>query len=205
MIPSGRASTLAFTMPALAIPLSVWLLGERLTGPKAIGLALGLAGLALLLGEAYSAIGAAPLGSLLVLGAAMSWALGTVLQKKYPVAMAAGPYTAWSMFLGGVPIYIGAVLLEDPHVLADVGARAWFGTVYNVFLAFAFGNWAWIKLATSVSVTVFSLSILIIPAVAVVGGVVILGEQPGLAEIAALVLVLGSLATVVMRARVAAK
>jgi drug/metabolite transporter (DMT)-like permease len=205
MIPSGRASTLAFTMPALAIPLSVWLLGERLTVPKAIGLALGLAGLALLLGEAYSAIGAAPLGSLLVLGAALSWAFGTVLQKKYPVAMAAGPYTAWSMFLGGVPIYIGALLLEDPRVLADVGARAWSGTAYNVFLAFAFGNWAWIKLATSVSVTVFSLSILVIPAVAVVGGVVFLGEQPGLAEIAALVLVLGSLATVVMPARAAAK
>ena len=37
MIPSGRASILAYTMPALAIPLSVWLLGERLTGAKIAG------------------------------------------------------------------------------------------------------------------------------------------------------------------------
>lgn len=205
MIPSGRASILAYTMPALAIPLSVWLLGERLTVPKALGLALGLAGLALLLGEGYAAIGAAPLGTLLVLAAAVSWAFGAVLQKKYPVAMAAGPYTAWIMLLGGVPIYAGAVLLEDPRALADVGARAWFGTAYNVFIAFAFGHWAWIKLATSVSVTVFSLSILIIPPVAVVAGIVLLGERPSIAEVVALVLVLGSLATVVMPARGAAK
>lgn len=205
MIPSGRASILAYTMPALAIPLSVWLLGERLTIAKALGLALGLAGLALLLGEAYSALGAAPLGSLLVLGAAISWAFGAVLQKKYPIAMAPGPYTAWIMLLGGVPIYIGALLLEDPRALASVGARAWFGTAYNVLIAFAFAHWAWIKLATSVSVTVFSLSILVIPAVAVLAGIVVLGERPSLAEITALALVLGSLATVVTPARAAAK
>jgi drug/metabolite transporter (DMT)-like permease len=205
MIPSGRASILGYTMPALAIPLSVWLLGERLTVAKAVGLALGLAGLALLLGEGFAALGAAPVGSLLVLGAAVSWAFGAVLQKKYPVAMAPGPYTAWILLLGGVPIYIGAVLLEDPRALAAVGASAWFGTAYNVFIAFAFANWAWIKLATSVSVTVFSLSIMVIPAVAVLGGIVFLGERPTLLELAALVLVLGSLATVVRPARAAAK
>ena len=205
MIPSGRGAILAYTMPALAIPLSVWLLGERLTLAKAIGLALGLAGLALLLGEGYAALGAAPLGSLLVLGAAVSWAFGAVLQKKYPMAMAPGPYTAWIMLLGGVPIYIGALLLEDPRTLADVSGRAWFGTAYNVLVAFAFAHWAWIKLATSVSVTVFSLSILVIPAVAVVGGVVFLGERPSLAELAALALVLLSLATVVAPARGATK
>jgi drug/metabolite transporter (DMT)-like permease len=205
MIPSGRASILAYTMPALAIPLSVWLLGERITAAKAIGLVLGLGGLALLIGEGYAAIGAAPLGTLLVLGAAASWALGAVLQKKYPIAMPPGPYTAWIMLLGGVPIFIGAALLEDPRALAHLGAGAVFGTAYNVFIAFAFAYWAWIKLATSVSVTVFSLSILIVPVVAVLGGMVFLGERPSAAELGALGLVLASLATVVTPARGAAK
>ena len=84
MIPSGRAAILAYTMPVWAVPLSVWLLGERITRRKLLGLALGMGGLALLLGEAFVSLGAAPLGSLLVLGAALSWALGTVLQKRYP-------------------------------------------------------------------------------------------------------------------------
>jgi len=205
MIASGRASILGYTMPVLAVPLSVWLLGERLTAPKALGLALGMAGLAILLGDAFKAIGAAPLGSLMVLGAAASWALGAVLQKKYPVAMAPGPYTAWLLLLGGLPIFAGALLLEHPATLTHIGGRAIFGTAYNVLIAFAFANWAWIKLATSVSVTVFSLSILIIPVVAVLSGVVFLGERPGTAEIAALALVLAALATVLVPSRGGAK
>ncbi|MGH8748322.1 MAG: DMT family transporter, partial [Burkholderiales bacterium] len=104
MIPSGRAAILAFTMPAWAIPLSVWLLGERMNGRKLTGLALGMAGMALLIGEGAAGLRAAPLGSLLVLSAALSWALGTVLQRRYPVAMPPAPYTAWMMLLGGLPI-----------------------------------------------------------------------------------------------------
>jgi len=205
MIPSGRASILGYTMPVLAIPLSVWLLGERLTLAKSLGLVLGLAGLALLIGEGYAAIGAAPLGTLLVLGAAASWALGAVLQKKYPIAIPSGPYTAWIMLLGGVPIFIGAALFEDVRVLGRLGAGAIFGTAYNVLIAFAFAHWAWIKLATSVSVTVFSLSILVIPVVAVLSGIVFLGERPSAMEFTALGLVLASLATVLTPARGAVK
>ena len=44
MIPSGRAAILAYTMPAWAIPLSVWLLRERMNGRKLTGLAVGKIG-----------------------------------------------------------------------------------------------------------------------------------------------------------------
>jgi drug/metabolite transporter (DMT)-like permease len=43
---------------------------------------------------------------------------------------------------------------------------------------------------------VFSLSILVIPGVGVLGGMLFLGERPSLAEYGALALVLASLATV---------
>jgi drug/metabolite transporter (DMT)-like permease len=197
MIPSGRAAILAYTMPALAIPLSVWVLKERLTGRKLAGLALGMSGLALLLGEAALGLGRAPVGSLLVLGAATSWALGTVLQKRFPMDMPPGPYTAWIMLLGGVPIFACAALFDDPAALAGIGAGAALGVAYNVLVAFAWAHWAWIKLATSVSVTVFSLSMLVIPVVGVLSGMLFLGERPSWAEYAALVLVLGSLLSVV--------
>ena len=201
MIPSGRAAILAYTMPALAIPLSVWLLGERLTTAKLLGLALGMTGLALLLGEGIVSLGKAPLGSLLVLGAAASWALGVILQKRYPMSMPAGPYTAWIMLLGGLPIFIGALLFDDFGALKGVRPQAALGIAYNVLIAFAWAHWAWIKIATSVSVTVFSLSMLIIPVVGVLSGMLFLGERPTWAEYAALLLVLGSLLTVVIPAR----
>jgi drug/metabolite transporter (DMT)-like permease len=197
LIPSGRAAILAYTMPVWAIPLSVWVLGERVTRRKLAGLVLGLVGLALLLGDNLVSLGAAPLGSLLVLGAALTWALGTVLQKRFPVSMPAGAYTAWIMFLGGVPIFLGTLLFEDLASLQGVSLRAWAGVLYNVLVSFAFAHWAWIKIATSVPVSVFSISMLVIPVIGVLSGVIFLGERPSWAEVAALVLVLGALATVI--------
>ena len=201
MIPSGRAAILAYTMPALAVPLSVWLLGERITAARALGLALGLAALVLLLADSFADLGSAPLGSTLVLGAAASWALGAVLQKRYPMSMPAGAYTAWIMLLGGVPIFAGALLFDDPGALRDVGFWPALGLAYNVLVAFAWAHWAWIKIATSVPVMVFSLSMLVIPVVGVISGMLLLGERPSWAEYAALALVLCSLASVVLPSR----
>ncbi len=200
-IPSGRAAILAYTMPAWSIPLSVWLLGERINARKLAGLALGLAGMALLLGDELVRLQAAPLGALLVLAAAVTWAIGTVLQKKYPVRAPLPAYTAWLMLVGGAPIYAGALLLEDPRRLADISPQAAAALAYNVLLAFAWAHWAWIKLVTSVSVTVFSLCMLAIPVVGVFSGMLFLGERPGWTEFAALALVLGSLASVIVPRR----
>jgi len=201
MIPSGRAAILAYMMPAWAIPLSIWLLRERVTGAKLTGLVMGVGALALLLGEGFGALGRAPLGSLLVLGASVSWALGTVLQKRLPMSMPAGPYTAWIMLVGGIPIFLGALLLDDFRSLGGIGPWAALGIAYNVIVAFAFAHWAWIKIATSVPVTVFSLSMLVIPVVGVLSGMVFLGERPSWVEYAALALVLGSLLTVLAPGR----
>jgi drug/metabolite transporter (DMT)-like permease len=200
-IPSGRAAILAYMMPAWAIPLSVWLLHERITGRKLAGLALGMIGLVLLLGDGVMALGTAPLGSILVLGASLSWALGTILQKRFPMSMPAGPYTAWIMLLGGVPIFIGALILDDFTALGKVGLWPALGIAYNVLVAFAWAHWAWITIATAVPVSVFSLSMLIIPVVGVISGMLFLGERPTWAEYVALGLVLGSLLTVVLPAR----
>jgi drug/metabolite transporter (DMT)-like permease len=196
MIPSGRAAILAYMMPAWAIPLSIWLLHERVTGAKVVGLVMGLGALALLLGEGFAALGAAPLGSLLILGASVSWALGTVLQKRFPMSMPAGPYTAWIMLIGGIPIFIGALLLDDFRKLGEISLWPALGIAYNVFISFAWAHWAWITIATSVPVTVFSLSMLVIPVVGVVSGMLFLGERPSWTEYVALALVLGSLLTV---------
>jgi drug/metabolite transporter (DMT)-like permease len=204
MIPSGRAAILAYTMPLWAVPLSVWLLRERITRAKLAGLALGLGGLALLLAESFSGLGHAPLGALLVVGAAFAWALGTVLQKRFPVGLPVGLYTAWIMLLGGVPIFAGALLLDDWRALREVGLNAWLGTAYNVLVAFAFAHWAWIKIATSVPVSVFSISMLLIPVLGVVSGMLFLGERPSWAEYAALALVIAALLTVLRPARAGA-
>jgi drug/metabolite transporter (DMT)-like permease len=200
-VPSGRAAILAYTMPAWSIPLSVWLLGERMSGRKLLGLSLGAAGMALLLWDEVARLRAAPVGALLVLGAAFTWALGTVMQKRFPVRAPLAAYTAWIMLLGGVPIYAGMALLEDPRRIAEVSLWPALAVAYNVLLAFAWAHWAWITIAMTVSVTVFSLSMLMIPVVGVFSGMLFLEERPGWPEYAALALVLGSLLTVIVPPR----
>ncbi|MGH8705460.1 MAG: DMT family transporter [Burkholderiales bacterium] len=200
-IPSGRAAILAYTMPAWAIPLSAWLLREHMTARKLLGLALGMGGMGLLLWDEIARLQGAPLGGLLVLGAAFTWAIGTVLQKKYPVRAPLAAYTAWLMLIGGVPIYLGALLLEDFGKLREVGLWAALAVAYNVLLAFAWAHWAWMKIAMTVSVAVFSLSMLMVPVVGVFSGMLFLGERPGWEEYAALALVIGSLLSVVVPPR----
>jgi len=200
IVPSGRAAILAYTMPALAIPLSVWLLGERMTGRKVAGFVLGMGGIALLIGEEFAKLGAAPLGTLLMLGAALSWAIGTVLQKKFPVRAPLSAMTAWLMLVGGVPVYVGALAFEWGRPF-EAGLAPWLALAYNVFIAFAWGYWAWIKLVESVSVTIFSLCILMTPVIGVFSGMLLLGERPSWAEYGALALVLVSMLTVMVPAR----
>lgn len=200
MIPSGRAAIIAYTMPVLAIPLSVWLLKERMNGRKLTGIALGVAGLALLLAEQVASMRAAPVGALLMLAAAATWAVGTVLQKKFPVSIPVTAYTAWIMLLGGVPIIVVAALVDlGRH--PPISTQAWLAIAYNVFIAFAWAHWAWIKIATSVSVTIFSLSMLMIPVVGVISGMIFLGERPSAPEVGAMLAILAALAAVAVPRR----
>ena len=188
MIPSGRTAILAFTMPVWSVPLSAWLLGDRITLRKFGALLLGMAGMALLLGEDLFRLDRAHLGTLLVLTAALSWAIGTVLLKRWPLGLPMGAFTAWSMLLGGVPVFIGMLIFEE-RILRPVGGFALLALIYNVVIAFAFAQWAWFKIASTVSVTVSSISVLATPIVGVLCGFVFLGERPSLLEYAALLLV----------------
>jgi drug/metabolite transporter (DMT)-like permease len=188
MIPSGRTAILAFTMPVWSVPLSAWLLGEKITLPKVAALILGMGGMALLVGEDLARLGGAPLGALLALGAAFTWAVGTVLQKRWPLGLPMGTFTAWTMLVGGVPVFVGT-LLFDRGTWQPVGTAALLALAYNVVVAFAFAYWAWFKIASTVSVTVSSISVLSVPIVGVLCGFVFLGERPSLQEYGALVCV----------------
>jgi drug/metabolite transporter (DMT)-like permease len=73
--------------------------------------------------------------------------------------------------------------------------------LYNMFVAFIFCYWAWTKIVQSMPVGVSSLATSLVPVVGVFSGAVVLGEVPRLADYAALVLVVGALATVLVSPR----
>jgi drug/metabolite transporter (DMT)-like permease len=202
MMDSGRASILGYTMPMWSVLLAVWFLGERFTARRAAGVALGMAGMALLLSGEIRALQRAPLGALLMIGAAISWAIGLILIRKWAANRPATSYSAWQMLVGVVPILALALFVEDgsfnPLTLPPAPM---IGVFYNLFVAFIFCHWAWFKIAQSAPAGVSSLASLMVPVVGVFSGALVLGETPRWTDYAALALVVGSLATVLIPSR----
>ncbi|OGA33974.1 MAG: hypothetical protein A3G80_04570 [Betaproteobacteria bacterium RIFCSPLOWO2_12_FULL_62_13b] len=194
---SGRAAILGFTMPLWAVLLSAWLLNERLTARRILGVGLGMVAMLLLLSNELEAVQAAPKGTLLMLSGALSWAVGTVMTKRYPVDLPLTSLTAWQLLLGGIPIYAGA-LAFDLYRLHPLTLWPAVAFAYTVLVGFVFCYWAWFKIVTSVPVGVSSLSTLMIPVVGVFSGMLVLSEGPHWQDFAALGLVLLALATVML-------
>ncbi len=194
---SGRAAILAYTMPLWSVPLSAWWLNERLTVRRMVGVGLGMGGMLLLLADELQAVRAAPKGTLLMVSGALSWAIGTVLIKRYPIALPVISFTAWQMLIGAVPITAGALALEL-HSLRTLTLGPALALAYNVFIAFVFCRWAWNKIVITVPVAVSSLSVLMTPVLGVFSGMLVLAESPHWQDFAALGLVILALATVML-------
>ncbi len=202
LMASGRAAILGYTMPVWSVIIATWLLKEPFTKRRALGCILGGAGLLLLLGEEIQAVGHSPLGAILMIGAAVSWAIGTIMMKRWPVSLPVSVFTAWQLLISVPPIILFAIAFEsgtfNPFTLS-----LWpmLGVFYNVFVVFIFCQWAWTKIALIAPVGVSSLSVMMTPVVGVFSGMLLLGETPHWQDYVALVLVVTSLATVMMPAR----
>lgn len=200
LLPSGRAALLGYTMPLWSVILSALLLGERITARRLAGLALGLAGIAVLVGGSLDGLRQSPTGVACMILAAWSWALGIVLLKRLPVALPTSTLTGWTMLLGALPILAVAIPLESSRLVVPSFWPA-FGMVYNTLLAFMFCYWAWNRIVLMVPVAVSSLSSLSTPVIGVLGGVVFLGEPLGWRELLAMALILAAVASVSLRRR----
>lgn len=207
LLPSGRVVILCYTMPAWSVLLARVILGEALTLRRLAGVAFGLAGVLLLILKDAGGAGVRPgsdlAGVLLMLASAFSWAVGTVLQKRLPVALPIASFTGWMVLIGGVPIFLMAFVFEHERVLALHAVSLWpaLGVLYNMFLVFVFGWWAWTKIVDRAPAGVAGLSSLMIPVVGVYSGMLFLGEVPAWQDYAALALVSAAIATVIIPQR----
>lgn len=192
---ASKAAIIAYTMPAMTAVLSALLLGERLSGRRLAALALGMGGILVLLSQDVAGLVAAPAGALVMLGAALSWALGTVAMKAGRFTLAPMALTVWFLAFSGLACWPLVAAFEAPwwsHPSASWPVMlvwAWHALMPMV-VCYAL----YISLVGRLPASLAAIATLLAPFVGVSSAIVLLGEPMSWQKGLALVLVLGSIA-----------
>ena len=198
MMEAGRASLIAYTMPLWATILSVSFLGEKLSRYQFLGLAFGLSGLALLLMPAAGGIARSAAGSLLMLVAALTWAVGTIGMKRVRWRMSIVQLTAWQLSIGCIPLVAGMGIAGRPGTLLEMSWSGAMGLLYATVVGMVFCHYAWFKIVQLFPASIAAISMLGVPTVGMLSSAWILGESIGPADLVALLLIVVALALVLV-------
>lgn len=209
---TSRAAVLTYTMPLMMALLAWWLLRERPGWRVGLAFVLGAVGLALLAAPVLRVLDAGGLavrmddGRLPLLGiampllAALSWALGTLVAKRWGHPGDRIANTGWQMMVGSACAAVGMGLAGEswPERITPLGIAV---LGYHILIATAIAYLVWYRLLERTSATVSSLTTLMVPVVGVLGAMMLQGERPALGDWAGFVLVLGAAAAVMLPQR----
>ncbi|MGB9737048.1 MAG: EamA family transporter [Chloroflexus aggregans] len=176
---AANGSLIIATTPAW-VALTAAVLGiERVRRTMAMGIALAIGGVMLVVAERGLSLGGSGLlGDLLMLGAALCWMMYTLGVRTLGQGLSPLAITAWTM-VTGVP---GMALISIPdwgRVAWDsVSFNAWFGLLYATLLALVLAYVLWnnsVRVAGSARTAIYSCAI---PLVATLLAWPLIGEQP---------------------------
>ena len=198
-IPSGIAAVLVATVP---IWLAVFdaIVTRRRPSPLVIGgLVAGIAGVAVLLVPVEGLDDVDPIGILLVLGAAISWATGSLYARHAPLPRSGLLGTGLEMLAGGVVLVAAGTLLGEigrtdvsQFSLNSILAIAYL-VVFGSIVAFTAYTW----LLANVPVSTVGTYAYVNPIVAVALGALFLGEPITPRTLVAAVIIIGAVVAMV--------
>lgn len=206
IVPSGLAALLLASMPIWMV-LFHWAQpsGRRPTAREAIGLAIGLLGVALLASPAGVAEAemVEPLGAFMLLLAAMLWAVGSLYSRGAALPASGGMATAMQLLAGGVSLSVASVLVGEPGAVASttITFRSAASLVYLVILGTLIGFSAFNWLLKNTTPALLGSYAYVNPVVAVLVGWAVGGEALGPRTLIAMVVVVAGVAIVVARPR----
>jgi len=178
VINAGLASILNATTPLFTVLLAHLLThDERLNGGKVLGVLLGLAGVAVLVGGgALTGLGSEVLAQLAVLGAAASYAFAGIFGRRFraqpPLVTATGMVIASTLLL--LPIVL---VVDRPWQLANPGAAAWGAVLGLALLCTVLAYLIYFRLLAVAGATNVLLVTFLIPVSAVLLGALLLDER----------------------------
>jgi drug/metabolite transporter (DMT)-like permease len=193
-LPSGLAAVLVATVPLWMVLFAVPVQRQRVTLRAAAGLMAGLAGVAVLVGGGTAGSHAGAI--VLVLAAAASWALGSVISKKLRLPRRALLAAAMEMLAAGVVLLaVSAVTGETGQVRwASVSAGSWAALAWLIVAGSVLAFTAYGYALAHLPLATVSTYAYVNPVVAVLLGVVVLSERLNLREALGALLVVASVA-----------
>ena len=197
---SGRSAILGYTMPIFSAVLGALFFGNRLASRAWAGVAAAALGVVLLLWHEVTHLSGRPLGVLLALVAASTWALGTQLLRRTKMPVPTLTISFWMTALTTVVMTALALLFEQERWVAP-STTTWGAIAFNAVLVFGFAHAAWFYLARSLPPVASTLSVMLIPVVGVFSGALALGEVLHWQDWAAVALMVASIAAVLWPAR----
>lgn len=198
---TSRAAILAYTMPAMTAGLSALFLGERPDGRLWLALGLGMAGLAALATEDFAGLVAAPAGTALTLGAALSWALGIVVLKSRAWSLRPLALNAWFFGVSAVGGWLLVLAFEGPPDSLALSPPALAVFAFHLLGPMTLAYAVFTALVERVDASVAALATLASPVVAVLSSILLLGDAATSAKGAALFLILASIAATLRRTK----
>lgn len=194
-VPVGRSIVLAYTTPLWVVPAAWLFLREPMTGARLAGVALGLAGIAVMFNPlAFDwSDRQALLGNGVLLLAALCWAVSIVYTRAHKWVSSPFQLVFWQTLLATSILSTLALAIEGPPRIA------WTPGVTLAFLyAGVFGTaaayWAMAMVNRSVPAVTTSLGILATPVVGTAFSAVTLGEAVDAQLLVAMALILGGIA-----------
>jgi drug/metabolite transporter (DMT)-like permease len=187
---AGLASVLNATTPFWTLILAnVMTSDEKLSWNKLAGIALGIAGTAVMIGPGLLAgLGGPVWPKFALIGASLSYGIALMIARRFrgvpsPV-IATGQLTASTIIM--IPVVL---LAYGPAGLFSASAPVWTAVLALALLSTAFAYILYFNLVASAGATNASLVTLIVPASAMLLGFLFLGERMEVFEMAGVVLI----------------
>jgi drug/metabolite transporter (DMT)-like permease len=197
---TSRAIVIAYSMPIWAALLAHFVLREKLNAVKLAALALCATGLTILIWPLARA--GLPLGALLALACAWSWACGTIFLKWAKIAAPTLTAAAWQLLFGWLMLAAGMLAFEGLPQLWPLPGHivAWIG--YNGLIGMGLAYFLWFVVVDRLPATTASLGSLLVPVVGVIGSALVIGERPGVTDAIGFACIFAAAASVLLQPNV---